>query len=263
MINKESTPTAGFVWLVGAGPGAVDLITVRGKKAIENAQVIIYDSLIGSELLQYSSGDCIVIFVGKRAGRHSATQEEINNLLVSQASTGKRVVRLKGGDPSIFGRLGEEIAVLRQAGIPYEVVPGVTAACAAAASAGVSLTQRGIASATVFATGHECAGKSVPVLDWASLAQPNATLCVYMGTRSLGALAEQLMTSGHSPETPIMIVSNASLPNQKVRTGTLEIAADVATEAVGDPSLIIIGEIAAQQVATLSTAGQRRGLANV
>ena len=262
MYSPAVPVSGGFVWLVGAGPGAADLITLRGKEALENAEVVVHDDLSGDELLRYCPAECEFVFVGKRAGRHSATQEEINRLLVSHAADGKRVVRLKGGDPSVFGRLGEELAALRQAGLPHAVIPGVTAACAAAAAAGVSLSRRGVASAAVLATGHECTGKSGPELDWEALAQPNATLCVYMGTKSLGLLAGRLMRHGHSPDLPVLMVSNASLPGQVVRSGTLETAAALATEAVGSPSLVLIGEIAAHNLAWLALGQHQQSLAH-
>lgn len=246
LFNQNNPPATGFVWLVGGGPGAEDLITLRGRNALAAAEVVIHDDLAGQGLLRYCPADCEAIYVGKRAGRHSASQDEINRLLVAHARAGKRVVRLKGGDPSVFGRLGEELQALRSAGIPFEVVPGVTAACAAAAAAGVSLTQRGLASAAILATGHECAGKSGPALDWAALVQPGATVCVYMGTRRLGALADRLLANGHDPETPLLIISNASLPAQIVRSGTLETAGELAREAQDTPSLILIGAVAAQ-----------------
>lgn len=238
--------SAGYVWLVGAGPGAVDLITVRGRNALAQAQVVVHDDLAGRELLELCPKDCEFIYVGKRVGCHSATQPEINWHLVSNARAGRRVVRLKGGDPTLFGRLGEELTALREAGIPFEIVPGVTAACAAAAAAGISLTQRGLSSATVFATGHECAGKVTPPLDWQALAQPATTLCVYMGTKGLPPLAERLMLGGQSPDTPVLVISNASLPTQIIRSGTLETAGELATDAQGTPSLVLIGEVAAQ-----------------
>jgi len=243
----DFSPAAeGFVWLVGAGPGAADLITLRGRDVLAKAEVIMHDDLAGQALLRYRPANCETIYVGKRAGRHGASQEEINRLLVAHARAGKRVVRLKGGDPSVFGRLGEELQALRAAGIPFEVVPGVTAACAAAAAAGVSLTQRGLASVAVLVTGQECAGKSGPALVWDALAQPGATVCVYMGTRSLGALAGRLMANGHDAETPLLIISNASLPSQIIRSGTLATAGELARDAHDTPSLILIGEIAAQ-----------------
>lgn len=246
MFENQAAPPPGFVWFVGAGPGAADLITVRGIRTLQQAEVVLHDDLAGRELLNYCPPKTEFIYVGKRAGGHSASQDEINWLLVTHARAGRRVVRLKGGDPSVFGRLGEELHALRVAQIQFEVVPGITAACAAAAAAGISLTQRGIASATILATGHECLEKTGPTIDWEKLAQPGTTLCIYMGTRRLGELANRLVAQGHSPHTPLLIISNASLPAQIIRSGTLETASELAADAEGTPSLILVGEIAAQ-----------------
>lgn len=249
---KSASTARGFVCFVGGGPGAEDLITLRGRNTLAQAEILIHDDLVNRTLLTHCPADCRIIYVGKRAGCHSATQQEINRQLVLHARAGRRVVRLKGGDPTVFGRLGEEIEALRGAGIDYEIVPGVTAACAAAAVAGISLTQRGIASAAVLATGHECTEKTGPGLDWAALAQPGATLAVYMGTRSLGQLAERLMATGHAPETPLLVISHASQPTQTIRAGTLESAAELAAAAQGTPSLILIGAVTASARATPS-----------
>jgi uroporphyrin-III C-methyltransferase len=243
MFNEKTTPRTGFVTFVGAGPGAADLITVRGLNALSGAEVVLYDSLVSADLLENCQDDAELVFVGKRAGHHYAIQAEINELLVQHASRGKQVVRLKGGDPTLFGRLGEEIDVLRAAGIPYEIVPGITAACAAAAAAGISLTQRTVATSAIFAPGHECAGKEDgSKVDWAALAQPNATLCLYMGTRRLAAVAEQLVAHGLPGDTPLAVISDASLTTQRIRTGTLADAAAFSAAAEGYPSLILIGQ---------------------
>lgn len=257
MFHEGHGPRVGYVWLVGAGPGAADLITLRGLKALRQAEVVLHDDLAGQDLLELAPSDAEFVYVGKRIGCHSAPQETINTLLVHHARRGKRVVRLKGGDPSVFGRLGEELQALRAAEIPFEVVPGVTAACAAAAAAGISLTHRGVASAAVLATGHECAQKSMPPLDWEALAQPGTTLCVYMGTRSLPALASRLIRHGHASDTPLLIISDASRPQQMIRAGTLESASDLAHDAQGTPSLVIIGDVAAQAPAVNDVARWR------
>ncbi|MBI2513063.1 MAG: uroporphyrinogen-III C-methyltransferase [Opitutae bacterium] len=255
--------SAGFVTFVGAGPGAADLITLRGLRALQQAEVVLHDDLAGRDLLENCRPGTEFVYVGKRSGCHSAAQEEINWLLVAHARRGKRVVRLKGGDPSVFGRLGEEIQVLRAAEIAYEIVPGVTAACAAAAAAGISLTQRGVASTAIFTTGHESEnkerGRSV---DWSALAHPGATLCVYMGTRRLGEIAQRLARQGIAADTPLLIVSYASRPNQAIRAGTLASAAALAAEAEDTPSLIIIGEAAAQHRASFAGTGSVREIAH-
>lgn len=234
---------SGFVSFVGAGPGAADLITVRGRDVLTRSEVLLYDSLVSADLLECAPDHAELIFVGKRAGRHSAVQAEINALLVQHASSGKRVVRLKGGDPTLFGRLTEEIDVLNAAGIPYEVIPGVTAACAAAAAAGISLTNRSNASAAIFAPGHECPGKDAAAeIDWAGLSQRNATLCLYMGVRALARVAGQLIAHGLPVETPVLVVSDATLSTQKIRAGTLRDAAALSSAAEGYPSLVLIGQ---------------------
>lgn len=233
----------GSVSFVGAGPGAADLITVRGRNAIISSEVVLYDSLVSADLLEHAPDGAELIFVGKRAGRHSAVQAEINSLLVLHASSGRRVVRLKGGDPTLFGRLSEEIEVLAAAGIPYEIIPGVTAACAAAAAAGISLTNRANASAAIFAPGHECPGKDASAqVDWTTLAQPNATLCLYMGVRALGRVAAQLIANGLPPTTPVLVVSDATLTTQRIRSGTLREASALSAAAEGYPSLVLIGQ---------------------
>lgn len=242
MFNVSNSSKCGFVWFVGAGPGAADLITVRGHRILQTAEVVIHDELAGRELLALCPPGCEFHYVGKRAGRHCSTQVEINHLLVGQASQGRKVVRLKGGDPALFGRLGEEIEALTAAGIGFEIVPGVTAACAAAAAANVSLTHRRHASAAIFVTGHECSGKcDVEQVDWTSLARPGATLCVYMGVRRLHEVAGKLISGGLVPATPLTIVCNASRPDQRILAGTLADAAALAEKASGQPALVLIG----------------------
>ena len=244
MYPEKSTPVrSGSVTFVGAGPGAADLITVRGLKALSTAEVVLYDSLVSADMLKNCPAQAELVFVGKRAGFHFSVQTEINTLLVHHAKRGLRVVRLKGGDPTLFGRLGEEIDVLRAAGIPYEIVPGVTAACAAAAAAGISLTQRTVATSAIFAPGHECAGKDDGAkIDWAALAQANATLCLYMGVRRLTLVAEQLVAHGLPADTPLAVISDVSLPTQSNRTGTLSDAMALSAAAEGYPSMILIGQ---------------------
>lgn len=243
MFTPKATPPAGKVIFVGAGPGAADLITLRGHHELSAAEVVLYDSLVSADLLDLCPESAELIFVGKRAGQHSAVQAEINRLLTYHASRGRRVVRLKGGDPTLFGRLGEEIETVRAAGIPYEIVPGVTAACAAAAAAGISITHRSTASAAIFAPGHECESKDASEqLDWSALAQTSATICLYMGVRRLPAVARHLVTSGISSDTPLMLVCDATLPTQRILTGTLSDAEDFARSAAGYPAMILIGQ---------------------
>ncbi len=233
-----------FVSIVGAGPGDPELITVRGRDRLADADVVIHDDLAGIALLAYCRAECQRIHVGKRCGRSTWTQDRITDLLLMHASRGRRVVRLKGGDPFVFGRGSEELTKLVRAGIPCEIVPGVTAATAAGAAAGVPLTHRGIASAVVFVTGHECAGKTGDAIDWAAYARLRATLCVYMGARDLAGIAGKLVSGGLSKDTPVALVSRASWPDQSIRFSALgELSADTHGEA-DTPALAIIGEVA-------------------
>ena len=243
----------GFVWLVGAGPGAADLLTLRAQRILLDADVIVHDSLVPDAVLAMGRRDAERIDVGKRKGRHSASQDEINAILVREASAGRRVVRLKAGDPLIFGRAGEEMAALRAAGIGFEVVPGVTAAFAAAAEAEIPLTLRGVASSLVFATGHEAAdtkGSSEgtgALPDWAGLALAGGTVAVYMGRTVAAGVAQRLMAAGLSAVTPVALIENATLPTSRQFAGTL---ADLVTFGertdVDGPALIVIGKAAAE-----------------
>ena len=257
MFNVTNSPSDGFVWFVGAGPGAADLITVRGRDVLAGAEVVIHDELAGTELLGWCRPDCVFHAVGKRAGQHGFSQEAINRLIVDEASRGRRVVRLKGGDPTVFGRLGEELAALRAADIAFEIVPGVTAACAAAAAAGVSLTHRSHASAAVFVTGHECVKSDADRIDWPALARPGLTLCVYMGVRRFAAAAGQLIAAGLAPSTPVRIVSHISQPGQRIADGTLADAEALTADLAGQPALILVGE-AVQSVSTHAAAELER-----
>ncbi len=237
-------PAGGRVTLVGAGPGAVDLITVRGQKALAQADVIVYDDLANAELLNLAPAGAVRIYVGKRGGSHCTPQAEISRILVSEARRGWKVVRLKGGDPMIFGRGGEEEQALAEAGVGFDVVPGVTAAVAAAAVTGIPLTHRKHASAVVFVTGHECMGKPGDVaVDWRALARTRATLCIYMGTRRLEKIAAELRAGGLQGDTPVAVVANATLPNQSVQVGDLASAERLAATVQGRPALIIVGEV--------------------
>lgn len=236
--------TVGSVSLVGAGPGDPELITVRGRDRLAAAEVVIYDDLAGRALLDYCPEKCERIYVGKRCGEHVAAQEQIIELLLAHAQAGRQVVRLKGGDPFIFGRGGEEITALIQAGIPCEVVPGVTAAAAAGAAAGVPLTHREFSSAVVFLTGHENPAKPESVVHWGDYARLRATLCIYMGARRLRTIAEQLVAGGMAIDTPVALVSRASWPDQDIHFSTV---GELITRQPGElnsPVLGIIGEVA-------------------
>ena len=242
MLTAKATESKGFVWLIGAGPGAADLITVRGWRLLQTAQAVVYDELANDELLKNCPVGCELHAVGKRAGKHSATQGEINTLLVSLAGAGKRVVRLKGGDPLVFGRAGEEIEALRAAGLPFEIVPGVTAATASAAVAGLPLTHRDFSSAVVFVTGHQCAANT-SALDWGALAKLRATLCFYMGVRRLPEIAHNLLAHGMPAEMPLALICEATLPTQRIVITTLGAAEKISADQISPPALVVIGEV--------------------
>ena len=242
MLNPSPSATKGFVWLIGAGPGAADLITLRGLRLLQSAEAVVYDDLASRELLQHCPPGCEHHAVGKRAGHHSATQAEINALLAALGTAGKKVVRLKGGDPMIFGRAGEELEALRAAGIPFEIVPGVTAATAAAASLGLPLTHRDCSSAVVFVTGHQCAANTGG-LDWDALARLRATLCFYMGVRRLPEIVHNLTHHGMSPDTPLALISEATTPAQRITVTTLGGAVTISPETISQPALVVVGEV--------------------
>ena len=250
----------GEVWLVGAGPGDPDLLTRKAEKLIAAAEVIFHDALVGDRILELATPGTRVVSVGKRSGRHSKDQKSINQQLVEAALAGERVVRLKGGDPSIFGRSGEELGYLAAHGIAARVCPGVTAASAAAASAGVSLTLRGLARRLEFITAHARAGEELD-LDWAKIADGGATLCVYMGKAAAGEVAGKLMGAGLSGATPVLAVENASLPDERVFSTRLDLLALAVKTAIADgPAVLLIGEALAplSTAASLATFGRKQ-----
>lgn len=236
---------AGFVWLVGAGPGATDLLTLRAQRVLQEADVIVHDALVPEEVVAMGRRDAERVFVGKRKGHHEVPQDEIDALLVREAKAGRRVVRLKSGDPLIFGRAGEEMAALSAAGVSFEVIPGVTAAFAAAASAKIPLTLRAVASSLVFATGHDLDGQTLP--DWAGLTLAGSTVAVYMGRTVAAAVAERLMEAGLSADTPTAAVENAARGDERVLAGALcDLPRLAARTDVDGPVLILIGAALAQ-----------------
>ncbi len=245
MSNLNDSGKYGKVYLVGAGPGDPGLITIRGKNLLERAEVVIYDYLACPGLLRYVPKDAKLIYAGKKGGGpHRHTQEEINRMLVDNAKSGKTVVRLKGGDPFIFGRGAEEANELFKEGIFFEVVPGVTSATAAATYAGIPITHRDYTASVAFLTGHEDPKKKNSTIDWHKLATGAGTIVVYMGIKNLPVIVENLVRHGRSGDTPVAIVRWASTPEQKTVVGTLDtICAIAAEEGVRPPSLIIIGEV--------------------
>lgn len=235
----------GKVYLVGAGPGDPGLITVRGKSLLGRAEVVVYDYLASKKLLKHVPATAELIYVGKKGGvKHTHTQEEINQMLVDHALAGKMVVRLKGGDPFIFGRGGEELEELHAAGVSFEVVPGVTSATAAATYAGIPITHRDYTASVAFITGHEDPTKESSNIDWAKLATGAGTLVIYMGIKNLPIIVENLIKYGRDPQTPVAVVRWASTPEQRSVVGTLATISEVVQEAdIKPPSLIIVGEV--------------------
>jgi uroporphyrin-III C-methyltransferase / precorrin-2 dehydrogenase / sirohydrochlorin ferrochelatase len=244
LLTNADSESRGFVWLVGAGPGAADLLTLRAHRVLQEADVIVHDALVPDAIVAMGRRDAERIDVGKRRGDHRATQDEINAILVREAACGRRVVRLKGGDPLVFGRAGEEMAALRAAKIPFEVVPGVTAALAAAAEAEIPLTLRGTASTLVFATGRDAASDALP--DWAELALAGSTVAVYMGRAVAASVAPRLIDAGLGAATPVVVIENATLPERRLFAGALRDLAAIADRTdIAGPTLILIGEAVA------------------
>ncbi|HEY0947564.1 MAG TPA: uroporphyrinogen-III C-methyltransferase, partial [Opitutaceae bacterium] len=243
--------SSGIVHLVGAGPGDLGLVTFRAKELIQQADVLVYDYLVHPELVKWCRPECEVVYVGKKAGFHALPQEEIEALLVKHAKAGKKVVRLKGGDPFVFGRGGEEARTLAKDGIPFEVVPGVTAALAAGAYAGIPLTHRNTSSSVVFLTGHEDPTKHELQIDWRAYgALKNTTLAIYMGMGHLRQIMSELMAGGMSPKMPAAVVQWASLGRQRSVTAAVADLADKVEEAkLAAPAIIFVGEVVAHHEA--------------
>jgi uroporphyrin-III C-methyltransferase/precorrin-2 dehydrogenase/sirohydrochlorin ferrochelatase len=258
LVNSAAAndPAQGCVALVGAGPGDPELLTLKAHRLLQEADVIVYDRLVAPPVLDLARRDARRIAVGKARGAHSLPQGEINRLLASEARAGNRVVRLKGGDPFIFGRGGEELDHLEREGIAVEIVPGITAALGCAASARVSLTRRDAAQALIFATAEGAEGE--PALDWSSLAGPHRTLAIYMGVGAAPRLQQHLLEGGLDPATPVAIIENGTRPDERVLSGSIdELARLVARHDVSGPAIILIGEVAAgARQAALDSAAQ-------
>lgn len=236
----ETPQQQGEIILVGAGPGDAGLLTLRALQVMQQADVVLYDHLVSDEILDLVRRDADRLCVGKRAGAHSVAQEGTNRLLVQLASKGKRVVRLKGGDPFIFGRGGEELQAAQEAGIPFQVVPGVTAASGATAYAGIPLTHRDYAQSVLFITGH-CRADG-DAIDWPSLARARQTLAIYMGTVKAAEIAQQLIAHGRAATTPVAVIGRGTRQDQQVFTGTLAELETLAQQAP-TPALLVIGEV--------------------
>lgn len=234
----------GKVYLVGAGPGDPGLFTLKGKTLLESADVVIYDALVSPQILAMIGAQAERIDAGKRRGRHSLVQEETTQLLIEKAQTQAIVVRLKGGDPFVFGRGGEEMEDLIAAGIEVEVVPGVTSGIAAPAYAGIPLTHRAYSSSVTFVTGHESAGKYRPAVNWQAIAQGSETIVIYMGVHNLPFIIEQIHAGGLSLDTPIALVRWGTRPEQEELIGTLAtIAQQVEETGFAAPAIVVIGSV--------------------
>ncbi|RVT52403.1 uroporphyrinogen-III C-methyltransferase [Rubrivivax albus] len=254
-LPANAPPATGRVALVGAGPGDPELLTVKAARLLAACDVVVYDALVGGGVMDLVPGHVERRYVGKQRANHSLSQDQINSLLVALARQGKRVVRLKGGDPFVFGRGGEELQALAEAGVPYEVVPGITAACGVSAHAGIPLTHRDFAQGCLIVTGHLKDGSCN--LDWPALARPKQTTVIYMGLAGLPEICAQLIAHGLPATHPAGVVEQGTLPGQRVVTGTLaDLPQRVAEAGLKSPCLTIVGEVVSLH-GTLAWFGQR------
>jgi uroporphyrin-III C-methyltransferase len=243
LLSRVRLPM-GRVALVGAGPGDPELLTLKAARLLAEADVLVYDHLVGDGVLALVPAHVERAYVGKERANHHLAQPQINQLLIDLARQGRRVVRLKGGDPFVFGRGGEELQALAEAGVPFEVVPGITAACGVASYAGIPLTHRDHAQSCLFVTGHLKDGSCN--LDWPALARPHQTVVIYMGLGGLTEICSQLIAHGLPPDHPAGVVEQGTLPGQRVVTGTLaDLARRVAEAGLQSPCLTIVGEVVA------------------
>jgi uroporphyrin-III C-methyltransferase/precorrin-2 dehydrogenase/sirohydrochlorin ferrochelatase len=241
-FRRDERPHGGQIFLVGAGPGDPDLLTVRALRLMQEAEVVVYDALVSDAVMELVCDTAEKIYVGKKSGNHALPQEDINDLLISLARQGKNVLRLKGGDPFIFGRGGEEVEALAAHGVPFQVIPGISAANGIACYAGIPLTHRQHAQSVLFATGHLCNGKLD--LDWVALTRPHQTVVIYMGLGALPAICEKLMEHGLPPAHPIAVVQHGTTTEQRIVSSTLDtIAGLVTASALQTPSLILLGSV--------------------
>ncbi|MGA2192690.1 MAG: uroporphyrinogen-III C-methyltransferase [Nitrospirota bacterium] len=239
----ESSIKTGIVYLVGAGPGDPDLMTLKGARILARASVVVYDALVQEKLLEMAPKDAELIYMGKRCGRSCPSQEDINETIIDRAKAGKTVVRLKGGDPFVFGRGGEEVLALGAAGIPCEVIPGVTAGVAVPAQVGIPVTHRGVSGSVVFVTGHPGSGLKDPV-DWEGLATSVGTIVIYMGLTRLPEIAERLISAGRPADTPAAVISHGTAEDQRQVVAPLgEIFSAASSAGIGTPALIVIGDV--------------------
>ena len=235
--------TLGRVHLVGAGPGDPDLLTVKALRLIQRTEVVVFDRLISDEIMALVPASSTRLYVGKQDGHHTLSQTEINQLLLTLAKAGHNVVRLKGGDPFVFGRGSEEAQFLARHGVPFEVVPGVTAATACATYSGIPLTHRGLARSVQFVTGH-CAQDGANPINWSCYASPDTTVVIYMGLKNLPQIAAQLIQAGRAPDTPVAVIENGTTPQQRRCVASLQhLAQEVQQAGIQAPALIIVGEV--------------------
>jgi len=247
---SKPAPALGTVYLVGAGPGDPELLTLKAHRLLSNCDALVYDALVPRALLRLVPQGCERHFVGKRRGHHSVPQPSTNAVLVELARRCRRIVRLKGGDPFLFGRGGEEAAHLAGHGVPVEVVPGVTAGIAAPAYCGIPVTHRSAGSSVTFVTGHEEIDKERPGVDWRGLARSSDGLVIYMGVHNLRRIAEELLAGGLAPGTPAAVVQQGTVQGQRLLVCSLAALADrVEAEGFGSPSIVVVGEVVNQRVA--------------
>ncbi|WP_085907130.1 uroporphyrinogen-III C-methyltransferase [Kiloniella majae] len=234
----------GWVWLVGGGPGDAGLLTLYGLHALRSADVLVYDALVGEDILKMAREGCVLEYAGKRGGKPSSKQADISQRLIQLAKDGKRVLRLKGGDPFVFGRGGEEALALVEANVPFRVVPGISSGIGGLAYAGIPVTHRDCNSAVTFLTGHNASGIVPDNINWEGLAQGSPVIVIYMAIKHLGDIAQKLMAHGRSADEPVGIVSRASTPSQEVLETSLgSCVEDVAKSGIEPPALVVIGEV--------------------
>ena len=234
----------GKVTLVGAGPGAPELITLKALKAIQSADIIVYDRLINKQLLKDASEKCKVIYAGKKAGKHTIPQDKISELLIEDAKKGKNVVRLKGGDPFVFGRGGEEVLALAKAGVKFEIIPGITSAIAVPELAGIPITHRKYASSVAIVTGHKDPTKKRPLVKWEMLAKAVDTIIILMGVKQLKNIVERILSGGRKPSTPVAIIEKGTMAKQRTIIGNLSnVVKKAKANKIGPPAIIVIGDV--------------------
>lgn len=245
-LDHAQFPTfePGTVWLVGAGPGAAGLISLMGYYALGEADVVIYDALVGNELLKYANPNAQCIYAGKRGGKPSPKQKDISLSLIDWAREGKKVLRLKGGDPFVFGRGGEESETLAKAGVKFRIVPGITSGIGGLAYAGIPVTHRDTNQAIIFLTGHDETGEVPHAVDWQAIATAAPVIVMYMAVKHLGSISEKLVAAGRDENDPLAILSNTTLPEQSVITTKLKDASDlVAKGDVPTPAIVVVGKV--------------------